>query len=360
MIRTRYYLLSIIVLLAYAFYTMPHFGAHQLEVQGSSNEKILLTGGAGFIGSHVAEALLDRGDRVIIVDNLSDYYDPELKRRNLENIAHQDKNHHVCFYRTDITDLESLRAIFENEQPTIVCHLAACAGISPSIKDPELYIKNNILGTFNLLEMTRTFGIKHFVFASSSSVYGASNKIPFEECDIVDKPCSPYAATKRACELLAYTYHHLYRFSCNGLRFFTVYGPRGRPDMAPFKFMDAIYKGVPINQHGDGSSMRDYTYIDDIVDGVVKAIDHRFSFEIFNLGRGEPVSLKDFVKLIEMVVHKDAHIIEIENQAGDVYATHASINKAKVMLGFEPKISLYEGIKCMYQWYANEYICGKK
>lgn len=344
----------------YYFITLTIVLVNSIAQAHDLGEKILVTGGAGFIGSHVVEELLKRGDRVIIIDNLCDYYNPALKKLNLERVLKLDPNKRLTCYQEDITDMQALTKIFESERPTKICHLAAYAGVSPSIRSPEKYIKNNILGTFNLLEMAKIFGIKHFVLASSSSVYGDTTQAPFEETSIVDKPCSPYAATKSACELIAYTYHHLYNFSCSCLRFFTVYGPHGRPDMAPFKFMNAIYNGEPIMQFGDGSSLRDFTYIDDIVDGVLRALDKPFAFEIFNLGRGEPVRLKDFIKEIEKVVKKKAIIIKKENQAGDVQTTHASIKKAQEMLGFKPKVSLSKGLQLMYKWYVEEYLLIKQ
>jgi len=316
-----------------------------------SAERILLTGGAGFIGSHLSERLLRDGHTVIIVDCLTPYYDPKIKQKNLKQIKASDQFNRLRVYYDDIHDQEKLKTIFQTEKPTVICHVAACAGVSPSLEKPEMYVHTNVMGTLHIFEMARMFGVKHIVFASSSSVYGQSTEAPFVEIAAADRPCSPYAVTKRAGELLAHTYTHLYGITCNCLRFFTVYGPRGRPDMAPFKFMDAIYHGRAITQFGDGSSLRDFTYIDDIVDGIVRGLDYRHGFEIFNLGRGEPVTLKTFIQTLEAVVGKKAKIIIKDNQAGDVPATHADIKKAEKLLGYQPKISLRQGLERMFAWY---------
>jgi UDP-glucuronate 4-epimerase len=228
----------------------------------------------------------------------------------------------------------------------------------PSIENPALYIETNIKGTFNIFEVAKTFGIKHCVIASSSSVYGETKFVPFTETDPADRPYSPYAATKRATELFAYNYYHLYDISCSCLRFFTVYGPRGRMDMAPFKFLNSIYNDKTITMYSDGSSMRDYTYIDDIVDGVIRAIDIPCGFEIFNLGRGEPILLKDFIATIEQVVGKKAKIVQKEAFAGDVPLTYTDISHAKEKLGYQSKTSLFEGISRTYAWYKKEYLSG--
>jgi len=232
-------------------------------------KKVLVTGGAGFIGSNVADKLLERGDDVVIVDEMNDYYDLQIKEANLKLLKQKYGPVRLSVYRGDICDEDFMLDLFETERPNFICHMAARAGVRPSIQDPYVYIHSNIKGTTRLLEFAHQFGIKNFVFASSSSVYGGSTSTYFSENESVDNPVSPYAASKKACELLAYTYHHLYNLNVTGLRFFTVYGPRGRPDMAPFKFIDRISRGLEIQQFGDGNSSRDYTYIDDIVDGVI-------------------------------------------------------------------------------------------
>jgi UDP-glucuronate 4-epimerase len=310
----------------------------------------LVTGGAGFIGSHVAAHLLERGDRVVVVDEVNDYYDVRIKRNNLKMLkaTYGDR---VAIYEGDICDADLMSRVYENEAPNFVCHLAARAGVRPSIQDPYVYIHSNVEGTTRLLDLARANGCEHFVFASSSSVYGGSNKEVFSEDDVVDFPVSPYAATKKACELIAYTYYHLYGLNVAGLRFFTVYGPRGRPDMAPFKFIDRISRGVAVQQFGDGSSSRDYTYIDDIVDGVVRALDRPLGYQVYNLGNGMPVPLSEFIHVVEECVQKEAKIQVMPEQPGDVPRTCADISKARRLLGYSPKTPFREGIRRTVDWY---------
>jgi UDP-glucuronate 4-epimerase len=319
-------------------------------------KKVLVTGGAGFVGSHVAEYLLARGDDVVIVDEMNDYYDVHMKEANLKHLreAYPDEKR-LKIYRGDICDDELMMRIFETEGPEWVCHMAARAGVRPSIQDPYIYIHSNVKGTTLLLELSAKFGVKNFVYASSSSVYGGSKSTYFSEDEVVDNPVSPYAATKKACELLAYTYHHLYCLNVSGLRFFTVYGPRGRPDMAPFKFIDRISRGVEIQQFGDGSSSRDYTYISDIVDGVVRSIDRPYPYQIFNLGKGSGTSLKDFIDLVQKHVGKKAQIKMMPDQPGDVPYTCANVSKARALLGYESKVPFEEGIRRTVAWYRNAY-----
>lgn len=325
---------------------MPHVGY----------KKVLVTGGAGFIGSNVAEYLLSRGDDVVIVDEMNDYYDVNIKESNLRLLQDSyPEEGRLKIYRGDICDKGLMERIFSVEQPKWVCHMAARAGVRPSIKDPFVYIHSNIKGTTQLMELSNKYGIENFVFASSSSVYGGSKSTFFSEDENVDNPVSPYAASKKACELLAYTYHHLYKLNITGLRFFTVYGPRGRPDMAPFKFTDRIYRGVEMQQFGDGSSSRDYTYISDIVDGVVRSIDRPYAYQIFNLGKGDGTSLKKFIELVQKNVGKKAIIKVLPDQPGDVPYTCADVAKAKHLLGYESKITFEEGIKRTVDWYINKY-----
>lgn len=313
---------------------------------------ILLTGGAGFIGSHTARALLARGDSVIIVDNFNTYYTPAIKHRNADElIAH--KNCILC--EGDIRDIDFLRTVFNENKIDVVCHLAARAGVRSSIQDPFLYEQVNVLGTTHLLQLSIEHDISNFVYASSSSVYGNMPDAPFREDMQLDKPVSPYAATKKACELMAYTYHHLYGLPCTGLRFFTVYGPAGRPDMAPFIFTRAIIKGEPITRFGDGSTQRDYTYIDDIVSGVIASIDTPHPYEIFNLGNGRPIYLRDFIRLIEETVGITAQIEEAPMQPGDVVMTCADISKAAEKLHYSPSTPLEKGIPVFVDWYRE---CG--
>lgn len=319
-------------------------------------KKVLVTGGAGFIGSHVAEYLLARGDDVVIIDEINDYYDVSIKESNLKLLKETyPEEGRVSIYRGDICDRKLLESIFDKENIKWVCHMAARAGVRPSIKDPFVYIHSNINATTHLMELSHKHGIENFVFASSSSVYGGSKSTFFSEDEVVDHPVSPYAASKKTCELLAYTYHHLYKLNVTGLRFFTVYGPRGRPDMAPFKFTDRIYRGVEMQQFGDGSSSRDYTYISDIVDGVVRSIDRRYDYQIFNLGKGSGTSLKTFIQLVQKHVGKKAIIKVLPDQPGDVPYTCADVAKAKHLLGYESKITFEEGIKRTVDWYINKY-----
>jgi UDP-glucuronate 4-epimerase len=264
-------------------YIIENLSMEFLNLEESNKKTVLVTGGAGFIGSHVAEYLLERGDRVIIVDEMNDYYDVAIKQQNL-NILKM-KSNDVAIYIGDICDLEFISDVFAKEKPSHVCHLAARAGVRPSIIDPYIYVHSNIEGTTRIIDLARQYFCANFVFASSSSVYGNCPKEVLCESDSVVQPVSPYAMTKMSCELLAYTFHHLYGINVTGLRFFTVYGPRGRPDMAPFKFIDRVVCGLPIQQFGDGSTSRDYTYISDIVDGVVNAIDTPLGYQIINLGK---------------------------------------------------------------------------
>lgn len=328
--------------------------------QAQSNKTVLLTGGAGFIGSHTAQVLLRRGDRVIIVDEMNDYYDVRLKMINLNLLRDEfgssmspdnDNLPLLSIYRGDICDVDFISNLFEKERPTHICHLAARAGVRPSIADPYIYVHSNIEGTTRLLDLSRQYSCKNFVYASSSSVYGCSTNEVLKESDTVDTPVSPYAASKKACELLAYTFHHIYGLNTTGLRFFTVYGPRGRPDMAPFKFIDRISTGREIQQYGDGSTSRDYTYISDIVDGVVRSIDRPLGYKVLNLGNGRPYKLKNFIKLVEGCVGRDAIIELCPNQPGDVERTCADISNARELLGYDPQVTFEEGIARTVEWY---------
>jgi UDP-glucuronate 4-epimerase len=319
-------------------------------------KKVLVTGGAGFIGSSVAEHLLARGNDVVIIDEVNDYYDIRIKNSNLALLrSSYPSEKRLKIYRGDICDEDLMSRIFEEDKPEWICHMAARAGVRPSIQDPFVYIHSNIKGTTQLMELSAKHGVKNFVFASSSSVYGGSKSTFFSEDEVVDNPVSPYAASKKACELLAYTYHHLYNLNVSALRFFTVYGPRGRPDMAPFKFIDRISRGVEIQQFGDGSSSRDYTYIDDIVDGVVRAIDRPHAYEVFNLGKGSGTSLKDFIDLVQKHVGREAAIRVMPDQPGDVPYTCADVSKAQRMLGYKSTVSFEEGIRRTAAWYKEAY-----
>jgi len=305
--------------------------------------KILVTGCAGFIGSHTCEKLLKRGDIVFGIDNLNDYYDIERKKENIE-VLNKYKN--FKFRKEDIRTTKSI----EYWNPDKICHLASMAGVRYSIDNPKLYIDVNINGFINILEQARKVGVKQIVYASSSSVYGLNDKMPFLESDPIETPNSPYACSKMAMELYAKTYNQLYNLNLIGLRFFTVYGPRGRPDMAPYKFLKAIKEGTTFYKYGNGTSSRDYTYVSDIVSGVVASIDNKkeVECEIYNLGNSSPVSLNEFIELCEKIVGKKGNYEEIENQLGDVPHTYADISKAKRDLNYEPKIKLKDGLQFMY------------
>lgn len=311
----------------------------------------LVTGGAGFIGSHVVDRLLKDGKKVICLDNFDNFYDPAIKRRNISEAI---KNPDFKLIEGDIRDLKLLKDIFSSHKISHVFHPAARAGVRPSIAAPLLYEDVNIKGTMNMLEMAKEFKVENFVFASSSSVYGENKKVPFSETDNVDNPISPYAATKKACEEICFTYHHLYNISITCLRFFTVYGPRQRPEMAIHKFTRLIDEGKKIPMFGDGSSKRDYTYIDDIIDGVIKSLDKRHDFEIFNLGESETTELRKLISLIEKNLGKKAQIDEQPNQPGDVSITYADIEKAKMMLGYSPCTKIENGVELFVKWYKDQ------
>lgn len=312
--------------------------------------KVLVTGGAGFIGSHVCEALLQRGEQVVVVDNFNDYYSPARKRRNVAGLAeHPD----FQLYEADVRDHAALAEIFGQEKPAKVVHIAAMAGVRYSIEQPQLYQEVNVGGTLVVLEQARQHSVRNLVLASSSSVYGADCQAPFREDSACAMPISPYAATKRAAEILAYTYHHLYSLPCTCLRFFTVYGPRGRPDMAPYLFLDWIYRGEPLRFFGQGHR-RDFTYIDDIVAGILAALDADFPYEIINLGNSHTIPVEDFIGLIEEIVEKKAHIVPLPHVPGDVPLTHADISKARRLLGFDPQTPVAEGMERFFAWYRRE------
>ena len=314
--------------------------------------KILVTGGAGFIGSHVVQALLNRGDEVVVVDNLNDYYDVQLKKDRLKMILQE-----VTFYELDIADLEGMRKVFFDNKIDQVCHLAAQAGVRYSLENPFAYEKANNVGTLNILELMKEFGVKDLVYASSSSVYGGNKKTPFSVEDNVDRPVSLYAATKKYNELIAHVYHHLYGLNCLGLRFFTVYGPLGRPDMALFKFTKAILEDKPIDVYNFGNMKRDFTFITDIVDGVVRSLDRvsEVKYSVLNLGNSNTVQLNRFIEIIEKELGKKAERNLMPLQPGDVPETFADIEKTKEVLSWEPKVGIEEGIKKFIDWYKGYY-----
>lgn len=315
----------------------------------------LVTGCAGFIGSYVTEALLAQGKAVVGIDNFCDFYNPQIKRQNIANAL---QNKHFVLKKTDIRNKEDLQQIFKEYRPKLVIHLAAMAGVRPSIEQPELYNEVNITGTLNILEAMKAFEVNKLVFASSSSVYGNNKKVPFAETDNVDKAISPYASTKKAAEVIAHTYHYLYGIDMMLLRFFTVYGERQRPDLAIHKFTKMISEGKPIPFYGDGTSRRDYTYIEDIVNGVLMSLNyvenHENIYEILNIGESRTISLKEMVETIEKALNKKAIIDQQPMQPGDVTQTYADITKAKQLIGYEPKTDFEEGIAHFVTWYQNK------
>lgn len=308
---------------------------------------ILVTGAAGFIGSHLTDRLLSDGFDVVGIDNFNDYYDPKIKEKNIKSALSYKS---FKLYRLDILNQNRLADVFEKEKPNKVIHLAARAGVRASIASPLLYTAVNVLGTVNLLKLSAAFKVGQFVFGSSSSVYGNSGNLPFSENDKCENIISPYGASKRSAEFFVEAFAKMTDLKCLILRFFTVWGPRGRPDMAPAIFTKAIETEHQIKQFGDGTSSRDYTYIDDIVDGIVKAIDGNLDFEIINLGNNHPVQLSEFIKITEKIVGNKAIIKRVTMQPGDVEKTWANIARAKKILGWEPKVDLAEGLQRYIRW----------
>jgi UDP-glucuronate 4-epimerase len=313
--------------------------------------KILVTGGAGFIGSHLTERLLRDGHRLTVLDDLNDFYSPDLKRANLESIG---KIGPFDFQRADISCAEEVMRMVGEARPDAIIHLAARAGVRPSLERPLLYEQVNVQGTVALLEACRIQGIRKFVFASSSSIYGVANQVPFREDDFNNLPISPYAATKLAGEKFCFTYSHLYGIDAVCLRFFTVFGPRQRPDLAIRKFVEKIQRGEPIPVFGDGTSGRDYTFIADIVEGIRAALAYDTRYDIFNLGNSHPITLNMMIETIETVLGKKAEITRLPEQPGDVPITYADITKARRALGYSPQVSFAEGIAAFVKWHREQ------
>jgi UDP-glucuronate 4-epimerase len=332
--------------------------------------RILVTGAAGFVGLYVSKLLLARGDQVIGLDNLNSYYDPRLKEARLEQLVGLSG---FSFVQLDLSDREGIATLFDRERPELVVHLGAQAGVRYSLENPAAYVEANLVGFGNMLEGCRQTGVKHLVFASSSSVYGANTKVPFSVHDNVDHPISFYAATKKANELMAHSYSHLYRLPVTGLRFFTVYGPWGRPDMAYFSFTKAILEGKPIDVYNHGRSRRDFTYIDDIAEGVVRCLDlipeadpgwdsdaadpgtSSAPYRVYNIGNNNPVELGYFIEVIEKATGREAIKRYTEAQAGDVPATYADIADLEAAIGFRPRTSIEDGIGRFVAWYRDFY-----
>ena len=312
----------------------------------------LITGGAGFIGSTLAERLLNENNKVIVIDNFCDFYDPKIKEKNIEKCL---GNENYILYRADIRDMNQLEKIFNKNKIDAIVHLAAMAGVRPSIENPILYQEVNGIGTQNILEQAKKHNIDSLVMASSSSVYGNCKEVPFKEDFIVDYAISPYAATKKSNEVMAHVYHKLYNMNIIMLRFFTVYGPKQRPDLAINKFTRLMLEGKKIPMFGDGSTSRDYTYVDDIVDGIIRSInyveDNDIVYEIINIGNSSPVSLLEMINTIGEVLGVTPDIERLPMQAGDVERTFADVSKAKKLLGYEAKTSFKDGIKKFVDWY---------
>lgn len=312
--------------------------------------RVLITGGAGFIAYHVASALIVRHDEVSLLDNFNSFYDPEIKRRNVRDLQAKGR---APLHTVDILDRERLRQVFEEVRPEAVVHLAAWAGVRPSLEKPDLYASVNVTGTVNMLEMAREYSTRCFVFGSSSSVYGGNTKVPFSEEDPVDRPVSPYAATKRAGELLCHTYAHNFSMHVTCLRFFTVYGPRQRPEMAIHKFAQLMADGKEIPVYGTGDSRRDYTYVEDIVAGVLGALDANPQFEIVNLGESQTTTLLELVGHLENALDMKARLRFLPNQAGDMTVTYADIGRARRILGYNPQTPIKEGIRLFADWFKS-------
>lgn len=315
--------------------------------------KILITGGAGFIGSATAKALIERGDTVVLIDNFNDYYDPRLKHDRIKTLL-KGKRDYYKLYTGDIRDVAFLEKVFKKEKPEKVLHLAAMAGVRSSLLDPRLYADVNIMGFINMLECAVKYKVRNFVYASSSSVYGNNKKIPFAETDPVDTPISPYAATKKANELIAHTYSHIYKLPTTGLRFFTVYGPWGRPDMALFKFVKNIINDQTIEVYNHGKMSRNFTYIDDIVSGNLVALDTLQPYAVMNIGGDKEETLLRFIEVIEKNLGKKAKKKLLPIQPGDVPSTVADIRKLR-KLGWKPTTRIEQGVKNFVEWYKTYY-----
>lgn len=311
-----------------------------------------ITGGAGFIGSTLSEKLIEQGNKVIVIDNFCDFYNPQIKENNIKELL---KKQNFKIYKNDIRDKETIKKIFDENQIDVVIHLAAMAGVRPSIENPVLYQEVNCLGTQNILEEMKLHNVTNGVFASSSSVYGNCKEVPFREDMVVDFAISPYAATKKANEVMAHVYHKLYNINIIMLRFFTVYGPKQRPDLAINKFTRLMLEGKEIPMYGDGTTSRDYTYIDDIVDGIIKSCNYVLNnenvYEILNIGNSSPTSLKEMINTIAEVLGIEPKINQLPMQPGDVDRTFADVSKAKELLSYEPHTSFKEGIEKFVAWY---------
>lgn len=315
--------------------------------------KILITGGAGFIGSAIAKKLIERGDKAVLIDNFNDYYDPQLKRDRIRKFLKDCKSGFVL-YTGDIRDRKFLEKVFKKEKPDKIIHLAAMAGVRASLENPTLYVDVNVMGTTNLLDLSAKYKVKNFVYASSSSVYGNNTKVPFSETDPVDNPVSPYAATKKATELLAHVYSHIYGLKTTGLRYFTVYGPWGRPDMGVFKFIENIIRDKTIDVYNFGKMRRNFTYIDDIATGTIAVLDADLPCAVMNIGGDRDEALLDYIAAVEKVAGKKARKKMMPMQPGDVPSTVADIRKLR-KLGWKPTTRIEKGVKNFVEWYKGYY-----
>lgn len=313
--------------------------------------KVLVTGAAGFIGSNLAAKLAKRGDEVVGIDNFNDYYDVSKKRANEARLNQYDN---FKMIETDIRNRQEMFDIFEDEKFDAVAHLAAMAGVRNAVQNPQLYIEVDYNATQHLMDAARQHKVGNFVFASTSSVYGNTTQIPFLETDPCDRPLQPYAAAKRAAEILGYTYNYLFKLNFTAVRFFTVYGPNGRPDMMAYLVADSIVKGKEIALYENGEMYRDWTFVDDIANGVVKALDKPLGYEILNLGRGEPTLLRDFVEMLEELAGNKANMVSKPMPAADVKLTYADISKARELIGYDPQISVVDGVKSFWDWYQSQ------
>lgn len=309
---------------------------------------ILVTGGAGFVGSHLARALLQRGDRVVAIDNFNDYYDPTIKRANARDLS---QHPGFTLVEGDIRDTAALEALFSEHGVRRVAHLAAMAGVRESMRQPALYLDVNLTGTFNLLETAQRHGVENFVFASTSSVYGETTRLPFVEEDAADRPLAAYPASKRAAEILAHAYHHLHRLNVTVLRFFNVYGPAGRPDMMPLRVMNALLDGVEIPIFNGGDIHRDWTYIDDTVQGVIAALDTPLGYEIMNLGVGAPISLREFIDVLEDLSGRTLNTRDAPTPPSDPPITYCDNSKIRRLLGFNPTTRVHDGLAQTWDWF---------
>ena len=312
--------------------------------------KVLVTGAAGFIGSHLSRTLLQRGDTVVGVDNFNDYYSPARKRANAAQLGPFDR---FTMIEADIRDRQSMLDLCSDERFDAIAHLAAMAGVRYAVEHPEIYGEVNVSGTINLLDGARLNKVGNFVFASTSSAYGNTDQIPFVESDPCNRPLQPYAATKKAGEVLGYSYHHLFGLNLTALRFFTVFGPNGRPDMMAYKVLDNIFSGREVPLYNRGQMYRDWTYVDDTVAGVVAALDRPLGYEIINLGRGETTLLADFIALIEELSGRQANLIPTPMPAADVRSTRADISKARRLLDYNPRVTVREGVTRFWEWYRD-------